>query len=665
MPIQRRRPAMTSPASRPGHRLLRIFIGLWLATLGLALAPPQVARADPIYTGTWQTTGDLNTGRFYHTATLLNDGKVLVAGGDILLNMGSSAVGISNSAELYDPATGEWTYTGSMNSGRWWHTATLLPDGKVLVAGGIQPGHVHVVAGADLGVGIPMTDTAELYDPTTGTWSYTGSMNSARGRHTATLLNNGKVLVAGGTEYGIYPGLGTTGVVISAEIYDPATGAWTPTGPLNIRRSLHTATLLPGGNVLVAGGQVEVLAYAAAASGEVRAPANPGVARADHPTTSLRGGSSSIPPVMWDTTASAEIYDPATGVWTNTGNLKAARAFHTATLLKNGKVLVAAGSGGMIVLAEGLDTNGAGNTAELYDPATGDWSYTGNLNAARTFHTATLLHDGKVLVAAGPSAILVANLDPVNPATTAELYDPATSAWSNTGSLNAGRLWHTATLLKDGRVLVAGGIDLPPNATTDILATGLDAFQLGVSAELFSALDATLTGGPDPFCPGYTLYYTLIVTNTASTAINNLVISDTLLAGRTCCPADGPGTMVAGAYNEAINTVVWDVGTLAIDDVVRIELELHSFSNTPSGETITNTFDLNADEFAGPVQVSLGMTADESACGATATPTATSTPTPTATPTPTSTPTATLTPTPTPTATPRGFFCLPVVLKGT
>jgi hypothetical protein len=156
---------------------------------------------------------------------LLPSGKVLVAAG--LSGPGSLP---DASAELYDPASGTWTATGSLNTARYIHTATLLPNGKVLVAGG-QNGDLA---------------SAELYDPASGTWTATGSLNTARYDHTATLLPNGKVLVAGGAN--------STDTLASAELYDPTSGTWTATGSLNTAREFHTASLLPNGNVLVAGG---------------------------------------------------------------------------------------------------------------------------------------------------------------------------------------------------------------------------------------------------------------------------------------------------------------------------------------------------------------------------------------------------------------------------
>lgn len=178
----------------------------------------------------WTVTGSLITARNLHTATLLSSGKVLVAGGR---DNNSNSL---TSAELYDPASGTWTATGSLITARYVHTATLLPNGKVLVTGGVNFN----------GVTTSTLSSAELYDPTTGTWTSAGTMSTAREWHTATLLLNGKVLVAGG-----YDGTGTSS---SVQLYDPATGTWSNTASLNHPRQSHTATLLPDGKVLVAGG---------------------------------------------------------------------------------------------------------------------------------------------------------------------------------------------------------------------------------------------------------------------------------------------------------------------------------------------------------------------------------------------------------------------------
>jgi WD40 repeat protein len=198
--------------------------------LGVLMAFPSLSTPVQAATGTWTATGSLQTARDGHTATLLPNGRVLVAGGATHGGPG----GVLASAELYNPATGSWTATGSMLAARWFHTATLLANGRVLVVGG-QDNNLHGQS------------TAELYDPATGTWTATGSMQSAHYRHTATLLPNGRVLVAGGADQ-------TEVIMSTAELYDPATGSWTPTGSMHAAHYLHTATLLPNGLVLVAGG---------------------------------------------------------------------------------------------------------------------------------------------------------------------------------------------------------------------------------------------------------------------------------------------------------------------------------------------------------------------------------------------------------------------------
>jgi len=180
-------------------------------------------------TQTWIVTGSLNTARDEHTATLLPNGKVLVAGG---IDIGSTNTA---TAELYDPASKSWTATGSLNDERSYFTTTLLPDGKVLVAGGDSKEGERT--------------SAELYDPASGTWTFTGSLHVARQLHTATLLPDGKVLVAGG-----YNAIDQ--IIDSVELYDPATGNWTIINSLNVARFSHTATLLPNGTCLSQGGLV-------------------------------------------------------------------------------------------------------------------------------------------------------------------------------------------------------------------------------------------------------------------------------------------------------------------------------------------------------------------------------------------------------------------------
>src|SRR5262245_43752126 len=326
----------------------------------------------------WIPTGSLNIPRSGHTATLLPNGKVLVVGGES-----------SGSAELYDPVTGSWNLTGSVNTPPGGHTATLLPNGKVLVVGDFN-------------------DRTELYDPATETWTVTGNLNTTPSpRHTAALLPDGQVLVVAAGD----PDIGGN-IWDTAELYDPSSGLWRIAGSLNTGRIGHTAILLPDGIVLVAGGWGAV----------------------------TRGPNFA----QFGVLSGAELYEPATGTSFVILDLNTPRMRHTATRLPNGKVLVAGGDTKFF----GGQTNGA----ELFDRATGTWTITGNLSTVRSAHTATLLPDGKVLFAGGHVGSF-----PLTNIGNSELYDPATATWSVTASLNTARSGHTATLLPNGKVLVAGG----------------------------------------------------------------------------------------------------------------------------------------------------------------------------------------------------------------
>jgi hypothetical protein len=240
--------------------------------------------------------------------------------------------------------------------------------------------------------------SAELYNPAAGTFTATGNMTTYRDSHTATLLPSGKVLIAGGADAN-----GTA--LASAELYDPATATFTATGSMTVARMYYTATLLGNGKVLIAGG------------------------------------------VSWDattydatTSASAELYNPSAGTFTATGSMTVARQQHTATLLNDGRVLIAGGGSIGVV-----DFNLA--SAELYNPGTGTFTAIGNMATYRENHTATLLGDGKVLIAGG---------DAINGASV-ELYDPGTGTFTATSSMTVARRYHTATLLGNGDVLIAGG----------------------------------------------------------------------------------------------------------------------------------------------------------------------------------------------------------------
>ena len=426
-------------------------------------------------------SGAMNAARSYHTATLLPNGLVLVAGGY------NSYGEPTNSAELYNPTNGTWTNTGSLNNARAWHTATLLPNGFVLVAGGENANGSLV--------------NAELYNPTNGTWTNTGSLNTAREGHTATLLPNGLVMAAGGLDWAYE----LNNVLASTEVYNPATGTWTNAGSLNTARQNHTATLLPNGLLLAAGGanasgvalaSAELYSLASNAWTSAHSMAN---ARIYHTATLLAnglvlatGGLGTSGPAL----ASAELYNPTANNWNSTLPLNTARYLHTATLQPTGVVLVQGGdSSSLGILA----------TGEVYNPSMAEWTWTCSVHTNRCGHTATVLPDGSVLFAGGvgssqvsisgselsaapPADLTFAFTDTNSPpvyANTSTLlpngsvllaggmgstasrskasllnYNPEGGAWANTGSLNTARAWHTATLLPNGLVLAAGGVDL-------------------------------------------------------------------------------------------------------------------------------------------------------------------------------------------------------------
>lgn len=357
-----------------------------------AAAPPSTPSPAPDsgVPAAWTATGNMVALRVGHVAILLPDGRVLVAGGQDreTARMTDAAPVQLASAEIYDPRTGRWTATGSMAVARFGHAATLLPDGRVLVMGGYDFEAARVA-----GVEIMGRTTAELYDPATGRWTPTASMAIGRGGQTATPLADGRVLVAGG-------GLAGDDAARSAERYEPASGRWTATGSMADARHRHTATLLPDGRLLVAGGM---------------------------------GMGSEPSPVP-----SAELYDPRSESWTATGNLASVRFVTTATPLADGRVFLVGGGFGVGTV-----------TAELYDPASGTWTPAASIGSGRGGQTATLLPDGTVLVVGGGEEDASAR--------SAGLYDPGFGTWTPTASMDQARVGHTATVLADGSVLVAGG----------------------------------------------------------------------------------------------------------------------------------------------------------------------------------------------------------------
>ena len=359
-----------------GGRAVPVRLEVDGARIGIVVdAGGEEVLVDP----SWKLVASMSTARYDHTATLLQSGKVLVAGGSLDMEV------LLASVEVYDPTANTWSTVAPLNTARVFHTATELPSGAVLVAGG----------SVDNG---PPTNTVEIYAPAANTWTLIAPMNVGRQSFTATLLPDGTVLAAGAG---------------SAEVFDPAAGTWTPTPPMVLSRTDHTATLLPSGKVLVAGGSFF---------------------------------------------AACEIYDPAAHTWTAAAAMSASRILHTATLLPSGKVLVVGGEN---------TSNQPLFTAEIYDPAANAWSPAASMSFTASAFTATLLPNGKVLTASKSGGLV---------------YDPATDTWAPTSAMSTDRNNHQATLLPGGfGVLVEGGVD-----GTDTSLASAEIYIFGVLGDTCS-----------------------------------------------------------------------------------------------------------------------------------------------------------------------------------
>lgn len=464
---------------------LPVKLAVLIILFASILASAQGAPSYCSWTKPWSATANLSTARAAATATLLttgpNAGEVLVAGG--------SGAYSTNTAELYNPATGTYTATGSMASARYYHTATLLNDGKVLIVGGL------------LGGGAGTISSAELYDPTSGAFTSGGTMKFGRYGHTATLLDDGTVLITGGSN-------GSPSN--TAELYTPpemagnSTGSWTQVANMTAGRSYHTATLLSNGDVLLTGGE----------------------------------GTSGV-------LASAEIYVPSSRGFVATSNMSYARAYHTATALPDGSVAIIGGFGssGDVAVIERFYP-GSGNSGTFYTSS--------SLLTARDSHTATLLPSGAVLIAGGESSTTVG-------LTSAELYFG--SSVSSAGTMAAGTVMQASTLLPNGQILVAGGY----NAASGPIA----------SSQVYDPLFSIPMGG---------IVSPRVTSHTASLLSSGQV----LVAG-----GYGPSSAVSSSwifYPSTVNSLLSGIHVLANNFVAGPALNqaryLHTSTTLPSGQVL-------------------------------------------------------------------------------
>jgi hypothetical protein len=372
----------------------------------------------------WVPAGSMHAARRNCTATLLQNGQVLITGW------------FADQAELYDPATGTFILSDTtIASHMYGAAAALLNDGRVLLTGGYLS-----------------QKTAEIYDPANGQFSLTGEMLNEHSYHRATLLNDGRVLITGGQDQMAGP---MTHAV--CEIYDPQAGSFSLTGGLNEHRSGHTATLLPDGRVLIT------------------------------------GGSQTDSPGIGHYLTACEMYDPETGVFSRVQDLHYERMEHQAVLLKNGLVLVVSGAWD-------------GDYGELYDYNTDEWTLTGSMTEVRRNNiTATRLRNGKVLIAGGYFN---------SPLQSAEIYDPESNTFIITGNMQIPRIFHQAVLLQDGSVLVVGGWDgiadlasaerYLVDSTTVVHTDHRDGQERDAPASFFLSQNY-----PNPFNPVTTIRFTM------------------------------------------------------------------------------------------------------------------------------------------------------------
>jgi N-acetylneuraminic acid mutarotase len=361
----------------------------------------------------WIEVAPMSVTRAGHVSALMNDGRLLVAGGwDYTSNL--------TSAEIYNPDTDSWSDAGNMSSEHYTAQAVTLQDGKVLVISGFT--------------GAFNTETCDLFDPQTATWSSGGFLAYGRSSFTATLLQDGRVLVAGGFN-------GSENLKY-CEIYDPASNSWSLTDSLETGRSYHTGSLLPDGRVLVVGG---------------------------------------FNPDAGFQLASAELFDPQTNTWSEAASLTIGRDYHAASVLYNGKVMVTGGR----------NFNGSNNFAynglsevEVYDPASDSWVFDEFLPSGLSYHRQVTIGTGSVLVIAGVDS---SNFSTQGGFTTTAgvsyLYDTETGEWSDAGMNQDSRYEMTADVLESGEAIVTGGVnasveifDIPLSLNSLSAFSGIEVF---------------------------------------------------------------------------------------------------------------------------------------------------------------------------------------------
>ena len=464
---------------------------------------------------TWSSTGAMTQGRYSHTATLLNNGKVLVSCGQT--NSDSHLA----TCEIFDPSTGVWTQGNDAGTQRSDHMAILLTNGNVLVAGGQDSNNTATIS-------------CEIFDPSTGNWRSTGDLAARRTTFTVNLLNDGRVLATGGD--------GAT-LLGACELYDAtangSVGAWSATDSLSTPRAYHTATRLGDGSILIAGGIG---------------------------TTNL---------------TASEIYSQSTNLWADTGSLLTIRHSHSSVLLQDGRVLTAGGDG-IPDLA----------SCELF--ASGSWSATGDMHQGRYRFSMSRLSNGMVLVAGG------AQYGPQY-LSACELFDPVSGTWSISKSMASPRGYHTATVLNDGRILVAGGISGGSGGPTlngicEIFDPKPAANAVSISGHWGNALPITLSNDSIVGSVSYTIssqpqHGTLSGTppDLSYTATTGFAGTDSFTYTATDSFGTGPqGTVTINVTNNA-PTVTASASQTSVPP--NVSVEFNSNGTDADGDPLTYTWD--------------------------------------------------------------------------
>jgi hypothetical protein len=351
----------------------------------------------------WHAAGAMKTARLAHTATLLPDGRVFVAGGE------TAARDMIAATEIFDPAQGTWSAAPSMPAPRSNHVAVLLRDGRVLLAGGGRSAPIGQPSSLEV------TGTALLFDPASQSFTATGALLTPRSHFQGVMLDSGEVLVVGGgaaTTHANCNGQNTPNCgpiadpLASAERFDPSKGQWRAAAPMKTARYSFTLTRLADGRVLAVGGV-----------------------------------NATVPSAT--STRTAEVYDPNADAWTDVAQLPVPdREHHSAILLDSGHVMIAGGKQANVGMIRLVD---------LYAPDADGWTATSPLSAVRTDPNLVRLQSGHILAVGGYD-------QPTNEdVAEAVIYDDGTGTWTQMGSLADGRVSQSTTLLMDGSVLVAGG----------------------------------------------------------------------------------------------------------------------------------------------------------------------------------------------------------------